>query len=512
MRAERNRRALAAAEPDRAVASGGQLVRGASVNTVGQAVSILVQLATTAALARLLTPEDFGLVAMALPVIGLVQLFSEFGLSRALVQARSINQEMASGLFLVNLGLAGVGFLACLGLAPLLAALYGEPRVEALVAVFGAVPLLSALGVQNMALLRRGLRWGAHQACGIVGQILGGAVAVALAATTEIGYWALAVQWLVASAATTAAALVATGWLPSLVADFRPARDALRFGLNLAGAGFVHFLQTHAPNFLIGWHSGAVPLGFYTRAFNAIGMASRLLAPVNGSVLPVLSRLQDEPEPWRRMLLDLSGGMALLGASMAAVLVVEGAAIVRILYGPGWEPATAPLVWLAIGLFATGPALVGNAVCLSLGNSERVFRWLLFVGLPLRLAAIGVGLGHGIEGVAAGLAAVSIVTALPWLRYACRGTAIGWLEIARMTAPYTLSAALAAAALSLAAPWAEAAALWRLMLTGAAVLALQGAVFLLLPALDPEHLRLRRAALRRIGALSARLAKARRRA
>ncbi|GMG84352.1 lipopolysaccharide biosynthesis protein [Paralimibaculum aggregatum] len=508
-RAERNARALAAADASQSI--GRRAAQGAGIALAAQALRLTIQMGATACLARLLLPEDFGLYAMALTLTGMVLLFTDLGLAQATVQRPEIDQKMVSGLFLLNLAMAGAVVLATAALAPLLVRLYGAPEVGPLALVVATAAVFNALGAQHRALLMRGMRWVALQRADLLGQFGGSLLAVLLAWGAGAGYWALAVQPLATAALASALLWRATDWRPSLVRDLRPAREAIRFGLNYTGFNLLNHFQRNGDNMLIGWFWGAGPLGFYTRAYNLMMLPVQALrGPVSSALIPALSRLQDRPEEWRALLLDAAGLLAVATAGVGALLVAAAPEIVAIVYGPGWERAATVMTWLAGGVFATALADCLGWIYLSLGRTRRMLLWTLLGTAPAMLGAFALAVPHGIETVALTFSVVMLALVGPGLFVACRGTPVSWLAVLRMTGPYALGGFAVGAALALAAPWAglPGAAL-RLGLDAAAIGAAQAAMLALWPAIDPAHRRMRTRALRQLGALRERLARRR---
>nr|MCU0563261.1 oligosaccharide flippase family protein [Desulfobacterales bacterium] len=136
-------------------------VRGGAVTAAAQAGKAALQLGGVLALARLLTPEDFGMVAMVLAAAGVIEMFRNLGLPMATVQREDITHEQASALFWINFGLSAAATVAVAAAAPALAWYYREPRLTDLTLVLAVSYFLGGVGLQHAALLRRQMRFGA---------------------------------------------------------------------------------------------------------------------------------------------------------------------------------------------------------------------------------------------------------------------------------------------------------------------------------------------------------------
>jgi uncharacterized membrane protein len=137
----------------------GRSVRGGILTVIGQGVGFILQIISTVVLARLLTPADYGLVAMVAAVSGLVQIFADAGLSQATIQRPEVNHRQVSTLFWINVGFSFLLMVVLSALAPALAWFYGEPRVALITLVVAGTFLFGGLTVQHDALLRRQMRF-----------------------------------------------------------------------------------------------------------------------------------------------------------------------------------------------------------------------------------------------------------------------------------------------------------------------------------------------------------------
>ena len=178
-----------------------------------QAAQFALGLVSTAILARILTPGDFGLVSMAAAVAAFLVLFLDMGLGSAIVQDAALTREQVNTLFWINaaLGLTLAGVMAAL--APLVARFYGQPALAGVTMVLASTFVLSGLSVQHSALLRRQMRFSALSAIDVVSTVIG-LVTVVVSGVLGAGYWALVYQQVVQQAATAGGAWLACGWRP----------------------------------------------------------------------------------------------------------------------------------------------------------------------------------------------------------------------------------------------------------------------------------------------------------
>jgi PST family polysaccharide transporter len=222
-------------------------------------------------MARLLSPEEFGVVAMVTVVTSFYGLFTSAGLSSATVQRVTVTDSQISTLFWVNMLIgAGLGGL-CLATAPALVAFFHEPRLMWVTAAMAVGFLVNAAGVQHIALLQRDLRFVTLTSIEVLAQVASMAIGIALA-VAGFGYWALVAAMLVGPGVMTVLAWTTTRWIPG-----RPHRDAeimsmLRFGGVVTIQSALNYGAQNIDKVLLGRLRGADTLGLYGRAYQLVFM------------------------------------------------------------------------------------------------------------------------------------------------------------------------------------------------------------------------------------------------
>jgi O-antigen/teichoic acid export membrane protein len=388
---------------------GRRAVRGAAVTSAGQGLRILIQLASVVILARLLSPADFGLFAMVMSVAGIAEVFRDFGLSQAAVQAPALTTQQRANLFWINstigVALAVAVFLSAWSIA----ALYGREELAPLTQLASITFLLNGLTTQFRASLNRALRFSALAATDVVAALVGLGVAI-IVGLAGLGPWALVAQLLATAFVTLVLAVVLGGWLPRL-----PRRATMggfiRFGWNMVATQIVTYVGNNIDSVVIGTRYGAAPLGIYNRAYQLVmRIASQLRTPIASVSVPTLSRLQGEgARYWAFVRLGQVG----LGYTVVAGLafVIGGAVpLTALLLGPRWSEAAPVLSILAIALVFETLNYGSYWVYISTGTTGPLFRYNL-VSVSIKVAGILIGSQWGINGVAVGLA---IAAALSW--------------------------------------------------------------------------------------------------
>lgn len=400
------------------------------INAVAQGLRFMMQVGSTILLARLLTPEDFGLVAMVVVLVNFVALFQDAGLAQATVQRRAISHDQISTLFWLNCGLTlFLGSLVA-ALAPVIVWIYGEPRLFGLSLLLALPIALSGLWLQHRALLQRHMRFLAIARVEVLSAALGVAVGV-FAAMAGAGYWALAFMALTTSVAATLGYWSETRWRPG-----RPQRDTgvrpmLRFGANLTGFNFVNYFARNADNFLIGKFIGTAALGQYSRAYSLMVMPlAQINGPLGSALLPALSALQSDAEGYRRLYLKYLKWVAWLTLLPIAGASYFGAELIRFLLGSEWELAGQIFEWLAVASFLQPVTHYNSLLFISLGRTRQMFLWGVLSSASIVLG-FALSVTHGVLTLAMVYAWIVVGICLVQPFYALRGSPVALREYFR---------------------------------------------------------------------------------
>jgi O-antigen/teichoic acid export membrane protein len=417
----------------------GRSVRG-GVWTIGsQGTQYVIAFVSTVVLARILTPADFGLVAMVVAVTGFGQAFADLGLSEATIQSQEINHNQVSTLFWVNVGIGAILTILTICLAPVLAWIYKQPNVKEITFVISLTFLICGLRVQHEALLRRQMRFSALAFRDIVSVSAGVLVAVVMA-LKGAGYWALVAQPLTMNFTQVILTWLLVKWIPSLPRRDTKIRSMLTFGGNVAASYLIINVNRSADNALVGWYCGAGPLGLYSRAYNLLMLPVRQLsAPAGAVVVPAFSRIQNDPERFARYYLRVVNLITWIAAAVFGFLFVAAKPVIALVLGPQWKEAAPVFQILAISALAQ--LLLESTIWLfiSQGHSKRLLKLLLIV-CPVIVVSFAIGLPFGIEGVALSGSLV-LLSILPWvLKFSFRGTDLTLQRLGRsLLCPLSLS-------------------------------------------------------------------------
>ena len=387
---------------------GASASRGAAVTLIGQVIRVVVQLAGIMILARLLSPADYGLIAMVTAIIGVGELVRDFGLSSAAVQARTLTRGQKSNLFWINTSIGFGLMLATIGASWLLAAFYGDDRLQPITAALSVTFLLNGLSTQFRADLSRNLRFGRLVVVDTTAQVIALAAGLTLA-FAGAGYWSLVAQQIAQTIAGILLLIFLTGWLPGWASRREPMRGLLGYGFNMFGTQVLNYASRNVDSIVIGARFGAADLGLYNRAFQLMMLPlQQLNAPATRVALPVLSRLQDDRARYAAFITFGQSSLLTVVGTVLALLGAQADSVIRIMLGDQWLD-TVPIfhILLVAGFFqAAGYAVYW--VFLSKGLMRQNLYYALTTR-PLMIAAILFGSIWGMEGVAIAYSASALV-------------------------------------------------------------------------------------------------------
>src|SRR5580658_325132 len=363
-------------------AEGGELrrlaVRGGAATISGAGLSLAIQVVSTVILARLLTPADFGLVAMVTTFALLLMSVGANGCNEAIIQRDKMDRFLASNLFWINLA---VGLILMIGFAAagsLLARFYKNPQVARIAVVMSPTILIAGISVVHVGLLKRAMRFATVSANEVVGRAANTVVAIVLT-LRGWGYWALVVGIVVQSLSIAMGAWWLCRWIPSRPRRGMGTRGILKFAASVYGTFNANYFTRNFDNLLVGWRFNSVALGYYKKAYDLFALsASQLTVPLNNVALAALSRVKDDPARFRRHLARSLEIIAFIGMALGGDLTLVGKDVVRLVLGPKWMESGRIFELFGPGI---GVMLLYSTIGwihISIGKPGRFFRWMLF--------------------------------------------------------------------------------------------------------------------------------------
>lgn len=407
---------------DRSVVSGIAWTGGVRTLTQG------FQWAAALLVVRLLTPEDYGLVAMAGAYLGLVSMFSEFGLGAAIVQRRDLSSDQIARLGGVSLFLGTTLAALSVGVSGWIAAFFDEPRVQPIIMVLAVSFIFSGADIVPRSLLKRDLDFKRLSLVGGARNMVYAVTSLALAAL-GFGYWALVLAGL---SGTLVRMIVALWWRRHRItwpSQLHTIRSELWFGGHVVVTQLSLYVRKFADILIVGKTLGTEPLGAYNVGWTQANIPVERVTPiVTGVSAGVLAASQDDTAGLRRYVKMFTEGIALIAFPATFGLAVVADDFVMLVFGERWAATIGPLRVLAVvaALRCITPVLSQVLIATDQAKENMQFAVAGSIVIPIFLF---IGSHWGITGVAFGwLLGHPLVMGTILLRHALRTTEMPFLE------------------------------------------------------------------------------------
>jgi O-antigen/teichoic acid export membrane protein len=434
---------------------------GLGWNGAAQISAQAIQFATSVALARLLGPQEFGLIGMVLVFTGFASIFSDMGLRAALIQRRDLTDRHVDTVFWINVGVGAVLTAVFVAAAPLIAGFYGESSLRALTPIVALTFVPAALSSAQSALIDKALDFRSRFWIETTSAVVSGIVAVSMA-VEGAGVWSLAGQALTSSTTRMVMVWRASGWRPRGWFDRSAFLELFRFSRNLLGNGIVSYWGRNIDRLMLGRFVGSVGLGVYSFAFRSVTLPLEITTDVTNAVMfPAFSLIQEDRATLRRVYMRSTGMIALMTFPTMIGLTVLAEPAVLLVYGEQWRASISIMQVLALSGMAQSVYNTAAWLFLSRGRTDILLRLGLWASL-VRTGGVAVGLSWGVVGVAWAYVFGSLVLLLyPTWRTAGRMIDVRFIELLRnLAGPFVCAAAMGAAlwicdrwALERFAPW-----------------------------------------------------------
>ncbi|GFE69613.1 lipopolysaccharide biosynthesis protein [Chroococcus sp. FPU101] len=387
-------------------------VRGGSITLLQQLSKLILQIGATMILARMLTPEDYGLVGMVKATTGFIELFKNLGLNTATIQREEIDHHQVSTLFWINLGVSIACTVVAIAFAPVIAWFYGETRLVSITLALALCFICSGLGTQHGALLSRQMRYRTIAIIDLLSQVVSLGIGI-IAAWFGAKYWALILITVSNSMILALGFWLQCGWRPGFPQWSQDIKAMLLFGGGLTSTNFINYLTRNLDNILIGKYWGAQELGLYSRAYQLLMIPLLSInAPLRVVAVNTLSRLVDSPQQYRKTYLRMLEKIIMVTMPFVAFLIVTADWMVLILLGPKWSAVSDIFRWFSFSAFVQPIEYTTGWLLISQGRTWEMFRfWLLTGGITV--AAFITGLPWKSSGVAAAYSITGLLINTP---------------------------------------------------------------------------------------------------
>jgi polysaccharide transporter, PST family len=423
--------------------------RSAIFSGAAQAYRAGLTFVSSVILTRLLTPADFGLIAMVSACVSLVGLMQDLGLNQATIQREHVSEAQLSALFWLSTCISLTFALILSISSPLIVWFFGDSRLSDLTLAFAFLVFLGGLQSQHFALLCRELRFGTLAGIDMIGataSFIGGVTTAWLTSS----YWSLFIATLASTVVRLGCVWFACTFRPGFPSFEGKSKDFIHFGFGVTGFNIANYFSRNADNFLIGRYYGAEQLGYYDRAYKLLLFPlSQIQAPLGGLIVPILARLQQDPIRYRTAYGETVTLFMILFQPALLFLTMFSETVFAMLFGPEWAPAAPIFRFLGFcGLHQVMTSTTGW-LYLSQGRSAALLRIGVFNAV-VTVASFISGLPWGALGVAKAYTMVNYLILLPvtWW-HSGNSRFVSTADLVRISAPHAVATAAAAAVLAL---------------------------------------------------------------
>ena len=392
-------------------------LRGGALSVAARGVNAVVQIGSVLVLARLLSPEDYGLVSMVTAFTGFAPVLVDLGTRDAIVQRARISRGEVSALFWITIAVGcGVAAIAA-ACAPVIARFYGEPRLTMIVIVSSMTFVACALSVQHYALMRRILMFRELVTIETIANVLSAAIAIG-AAVYGVGYWALVVRALATPILVSAGVWLRCRWVPGRPEMTSGVKETIKFGLNVTGFCMTDFAGRSGDRVAIGYRSGPSGLGYYQNAlFVYDNLLDVLVFPLHGVAVASLGKLRHDLNELRRAWGKALATLAFFAMPAFGLLAVTSQDIIVLLLGSKWASAGVLLSVLALRGIPHSIERTLGWLHVTAGRSDRWMKWGVFATCA-QFVALFCGLPYGPMGVAVAFVVAMFMLFVPAIAYA----------------------------------------------------------------------------------------------
>ncbi|MEQ9371497.1 MAG: MOP flippase family protein [Coleofasciculus chthonoplastes F3-SA18-01] len=373
-------------------------------NWVGQTGAFVVFFV----LARLLQPEDFGLVALANVFLAFMQIFLEQGFAQALIQRDNLEPDHLNTAFWSNVAigilLATLSFIGADGIA------YGfqQPQLAPILRCLSLIFIINALKGTQQAILERKFAFKTLAVRSIMGIVIGGLVGIIMA-IAGFGVWSLVGQQLTNELMGTLVLWNASKWRPGFSFSFIHFKQLFKFGSNILVFNFISFFNTRLNDFLIGYFLGTTALGYYGISYRILQVGTQLLVKTTSGVsLPTFSRLINDLDRFRSAFYAVTRLTSVVAFPVFVGMGVLAPELVTVLFGQQWLPTVPLIQLLAISGVLRSVSFFKSSVLVAMGYPVWTVR-LKLLSVVLNIVGFAIAYRWGIVAVTAATVIRSII-------------------------------------------------------------------------------------------------------
>ena len=380
-----------------------QSIRSGLLWNFGSQIMIrILSLGVGILMARILMPEDFGIVAAALVVWQMIALLGQMGLSAKLIQQQENIPEYANATFWMNIIVNLIIAVIAVIVSPFAASFYKNPDSIPIIEILAAGFVLSAIGNTHYTLLQKRMAFKSLSVVDISLSLLNKLVAVGMV-LSGCGFWSLILPELFIRPIRIFALWWLEPWRPKFNLGLEHWKDIFKFGKFVFGTTIIRYLNINGDYLITGKVLGTASLGLYQFGYELANWPIKNIVWVFGRVMfPAFAHLQNDIKEMQRVYLKVAETISIITFPFLFGLASVADLLIPVVYGDKWRPAVLPMKIIIMFTTVRSIATLGGNILMALGLPEREFKMNAYQVIPV-LAAVLIGSRFGIVGVAAGM-------------------------------------------------------------------------------------------------------------
>ncbi|MDO8727140.1 MAG: MOP flippase family protein [Candidatus Methanoperedens sp.] len=387
-----------------------KFISGVKWSAISRIALQITQILITVILARLLVPDDFGLLGMAVVFTSFVTIFNDFGIGSAIIQKQNLNNKQLSSIFLFNILIGFFMVLISIIAAPIIAEFFNQPLLTSVIYIMSLSFIFISVCIVKNSLLIKDFNFKKITFLELFSTIFSGVFGIILA---FMGYGVWSLVWQNVSMNFIYAILLWSthNWMPEIYFNWRDIRSIIGFSSNLSGFNLLNYFSRNADRLLIGKFLGMTALGYYNFAYTLmLYPLSNISSVLSRVMFPALSQIQHDNAKFRLFFLKSTKYIAFISFPMMLGLFALADEFILTIFGEKWSQVILLIKILSIvGLIQSIESTVGT-IYLSKGRTGWMFLWGIFESI-LVVGTIVISLRWGINGVVIGYAIVNVFLA-----------------------------------------------------------------------------------------------------
>lgn len=403
--------------------------------------SKVLSLGVGVVLARILRPEDFGIIAVAMVVWEFVVVFGSTGISSKIIHQEQNIARYATAGFWLNIIVAVILSLAAIAIAPFAAALYASTLIKPIIYILATSFVMAAFGSTHATLLTKEMAFKRLAILNLSVEILRSLISLIMV-LTGYGIWSLVIPNLLVTPVRVICLWMLHPWRPSLRLEREYWKDIFNFGKYVFGTSILRYININGDFMIIGKLLGVQALGLYNFGYSLANWPiGNFVWVANRVMLPAFSKLQDNLNAMRELYLKCVEVVSLVAFPCIIGLIAVADDLIPVVYGAKWIPSILPLKLIAAFTLIRSVGTIGGQILLALGKPSKEFSFNAKQAVPLVVAII-IGAQYGIVGVAASMSLVLATFAIFFIKIAADSIELTLLTVVRTVLPAFMSSTI----------------------------------------------------------------------